>query len=201
MPTPRERQQEARRLADKSLRSQLRYRFLHDYGFEKGRLIVEHIIDDILDLMAQYYAPDQAPQPNQIIYTAAHHAATHTRGKTIADTALQAVRLTMIDPQDTADYERGTRALWTARVLRWVHEAAAQGALLTTTDLALLAARSPADIERSLCDYERATGQLLPLRGTVHDCSGKLTHKARIVTCDWEIIVKMTTFLDVLFEG
>jgi hypothetical protein len=179
MPTRAGRRQEARRLGEKSLRHMLCHGFLHDYGFSSGRMVVPAIVDDILRLVAAYYG--DARPPEQIVYTAAHAEATFRGGRRIADTPLQPVHLTMIADDDIANYAEGTALLLTARLVRWIYEAYDQGALLTTADLALLSGHSPRTVERHLCRHELTTKTLLPLRGTIHDCSPKLTHKRQII--------------------
>jgi hypothetical protein len=174
-------QKQARRLGEKGLYQQLCLAFEHDYGYEKGRRIIPTIVDDILCKVRDYYGPDRGQEPNQIVYTAADAAARLARGKTMAQTAQQAIRLTMIAPEDCAAYGQGAPALLRQRLLRWLHEAVAQGALLTTADLAFLCSRPVASVAQLIREYERDTGKLLPLRGTVHDASSKLTHKPQIV--------------------
>lgn len=181
MSGPTTRHKQALRLSDKGLRQQLCQAFEHDYGFEKGRRIIPTIVDDILDKVRDYYGPDRGQEPNQIVYTAADAAARITRSKTMAQTPQQAVRLTMVAPEDCAAYDRGASALLRERLVRWIYEAQSQGALLTTADLALLCGASATTVERHIREHERDTGKLLPLRGTVHDASSKLTHKPRIV--------------------
>lgn len=181
MSAPTTRQKQARRLTQKSLRRQLCERFEHDYGFDKGRRIIPAIVDDILALVADYFGPDCNSQPTQIVYTAADANAKPTRGKTMAQTRQQAIRLTIIAPDDCRLYAEGVPLLQTARFVRWLHEAIAQGAALTSADLAFIGGVSCSTVEARLRQHEAATGKLLPLRGTLHDCSSKLTHKARIV--------------------
>jgi len=181
MSAPTTRQKQARRLGQKGLKQQLCERFENDYGFDKGRRVIPTIVDDILDLVSEYYAPERGQQPSQIIYTAAHEIARLTRGKTMAQTRQQAIRLTIIAPDDHEAYARGAPALCIKRFIRWLDEARAQGALLTTADLAFVCGVSCGTAERLLRQHEADTGQLLPLRGTAHDASSKVTHKATII--------------------
>ena len=181
MSAPTTRHKQARRLGHKGLSERLCEAFEHEYGFEKGRLIIPVIVEDILDKVRNYYGPDRDQGPDQIVYTAAHAKARPTRGKTMAQTRQQAIRLTMIAPADCDAYAEGAPVLARQRVVRWLHEAKAQGALLTTADLALISGMSCGTVERHVRRHEADTGTLLPLRGTVHDSSSKLTHKAKIV--------------------
>jgi Protein of unknown function (DUF1670) len=174
-------QKQARRLAEKGLFQQLCHAFENDFGFDKGRSVVPVIVQEILDLVRDYWGPDRDQAPNQIVYTAARAQERLTRSKTMARTAQRAIRLTMVAPEDCEAYAQGAGVLLRKRLLRWLHEALAQGALLTTADLAFLCGLSHDRVERAIRECERETGKLLPLRGTVHDASSKLTHKAQIV--------------------
>lgn len=181
MSGPTTQQKQARRLGDKGLHQQLCLAFEQDYGFEKGRRIIPTIVDDILSKVQAYYGPDRGQEPNQIVYTAAQAHEPLSRGKTMARTAQQAIRLTIIAPEDSTAYAQGAAALLRQRIVRWLHEAQAQSALLTAADLAYLCGLSVGRVERAIRDHEQDTGKLLPLRGTVHDASSKLTHKPQIV--------------------
>lgn len=181
MTTPTTRQKQARRLAHKGLEHQLLHAFLHSYGYRDGPLPAQRIVQDIMAKVEAYYGPDRDQALNQIVYTAADAQDRPTRGKTVAQTLQRAILLTMISPEDCQAYALGAPTLARRRILRWLQEAHAQGALLTTADLALLAGISTGTVERHIRQHEAETGVTLPLRGTVHDSSSKLTHKADIV--------------------
>ena len=44
-----------RRLKGKSLRNHLLYRFLHHYGYDKGKVTAGAIVDDILSLLEDFF--------------------------------------------------------------------------------------------------------------------------------------------------
>lgn len=181
MSAPSTRAKQAKRLGQKGLYHQLCERFENSYGYDKGRTIIPSIVNDILNMVQQYYGPERGQQHNQIIYTAAHCSERLTRGKTMAHTRQQTVRLTIIAPGDAELYAQGDWRLLRARCVRWLYEAQAQDALLTSADLAFLTGATCGRVEHELRRHEADTGALLPLRGTVHDASSKLTHKRRIV--------------------
>jgi len=181
MSVPTTREKQARRLAQKGLYNQLCAAFENDYGFEKGRAIVPAIVRDIMDKVRAHYEPEGGQSPHQIVYTTADGKERITRGKTMAQTRQKAVVLTMLAPEDCAAYGQGAPVLMRQRLVRWLTQAKDQGALLTTADLALLCGVSRDLVERRIREHEAQTGTLLPLRGTVHDASSKLTHKGRIV--------------------
>lgn len=181
MSVPTTAEKQARRLAQKGLYQQLCAAFENDYGYDKGRVIIPRIVQDILRKVRAHYEPDGGQSPSQIVYTTADAKERLTRGKTMAQTRQKAVVLTMLAPEDCAAYRRGAPVLMRQRLVRWLTEAKDQGALLTTADLALLCGVSRDLVERRIREHEAQTGTLLPLRGTVHDASSKVTHKARIV--------------------
>ena len=45
-----------RRLARRNLASLLRYKFLHEYGYDKGAVVVAAIVADICETIRRYYA-------------------------------------------------------------------------------------------------------------------------------------------------
>ena len=93
-----------RRLAQRNLPGLLRYKFLHDYGYDKGAVLVEAIVADICELLRRYYRRDGDLEPGQLIYPAPDRNERAGRGKTMAATRLVPVRLTIV-----AD-ERATRS-------------------------------------------------------------------------------------------
>jgi Protein of unknown function (DUF1670) len=78
---------DARRLSRRSLPSLLRYKFLHEYGYDKGAVVVQAIVDDICAVVRNYYRRDGDLEPGQLIYNAAAKSERAGRGKTIAKTS------------------------------------------------------------------------------------------------------------------
>ena len=46
-----------RRLARRTLPSLLRYKFLHEYGYDKGAVVAAAIVEDICATVGRYYRP------------------------------------------------------------------------------------------------------------------------------------------------
>ena len=57
-----------RRLARRTLPSLLRYKFLHEYGYHKGEVIVAAIVEDICTVVRNYYRRPDDLEPGQLIY-------------------------------------------------------------------------------------------------------------------------------------
>jgi hypothetical protein len=172
-----------RRLAKRNLASLLRYKFLYEYGYDKGAVVAAAIVDDICATVRAYYRRDGDLEPGQLIYNAAAKEERGGRGKTMAKTRLVPVRLTLIAEEDLDAIRQHlpfTRRR-EIRVRRLAHEAARQGAALTEADLALLMGNcSDGTISGVICRLRQA-GEWLPLRGYVADMGSFPTHKAAIV--------------------
>ncbi len=59
----------ARRLKDKNLRQVLLYRFLNHYGYDKGAITAKAIIDDMLELIEEYFLVSTAKDDLHHIHT------------------------------------------------------------------------------------------------------------------------------------
>jgi hypothetical protein len=89
-----------RRLSRRSLPSLLRYKFLHEYGYDKGAVVVQAIVEDICKVVRNYYARPGDLEPGQLVYHAPAVTERGGRGKTMAKTKLVPVRLTIVADED-----------------------------------------------------------------------------------------------------
>lgn len=179
-----------RRINNKSLRQMLLYRFLHHYGYEKGEVTAQAIVDDITQLIEKYFL---LAKPNtdglflnygKLVWMAVDVEDRPKRYQTIAQTKLKPVILTFLSDEDVQSLKHGfsSRQLRIKRMVRWCHEAYDQGALLNQLDLALLLGCCDHVISDYVNEYQRTSGKLLPTRGNIHDLSGAITHKREIIT-------------------
>jgi Protein of unknown function (DUF1670) len=171
-----------RRLARRNLASLLRYKFLHEYGYDKGQVVVEAIVADICQTVRRYVIRAGDLEPGQVIYPAPAASERGGRGKTIANTKLVPVRLTLIAAEDMEAIRtrRSTPERRELRVRRLSKEAYAQGAALSQADLGLLLGCSPNAIS-NVAVALRERGEFLPLRGYVADMGSYPTHKAAVI--------------------
>jgi len=129
-----------RRLAKRNLHSLLRYKFLNEYGYDKGPVVVEAIVADICDTVRGYYLHGENLEPGQLLYLAPAKEERAGRGKTIAKTRMIPVRLTLVDQEDLDAIRDGAVVALRReiRVRRLTHQAYEQGAVLSQRDLSLL---------------------------------------------------------------
>jgi hypothetical protein len=178
-----------RRINDKNLRQMLLYRFLHHYGYDKGHVTAEAIVDDILRLIEGYFIIAK-PDPEglfinygRLVWMAIDIDDRPKRGQSIATTRLKPVILTFLADEDVQALKHGfsSRQLRIRRMVRWCDETFQQGALLNQLDLALLLNCCDAVVSQYVNEYQRTSGKILPTRGNIHDLSGALTHKREII--------------------
>jgi len=203
-----------RRINDKSLRQFLIHKFINSYGYDKGEVTAQAIVDDILKTIEHYFvlrkpleqmAEGKAPSDErylrygQLVWMAVPIDEFPERGKSIIGTRMKPVILTYLASEDVETIREGftSRQLRINRMVRWCEEAYDQGALLTQLDLAVLLNVCDAVVSDYVNEYQRATGRILPTRGNIHDMSGAITHKREIITlylqgCLTPVIAKKT---------
>lgn len=178
-----------RRLKSKNLKQVLLYRFLNNYGYDKGEITAKAIIDDILDLVDKYFLVSSVDDDlhhinyGQLVWMAVPVDEYPQRGKSIAATRLKPVVLSFVTDEDISHIAHGfdSKSLRKRRLARWVDEAYDQGALLTQLDLAMLLGVCDAVVSQYVNEIQNE-GKLLPTRGNIHDMSGAITHKREIIT-------------------
>ena len=191
-------EKKVRRINDKSLRQLLIHRFLNDYGYDKGEVTATAIVDDILKTVEDYFVitlpleklatGDQLPeerllQYGQLVWMAVPMDEYPERGKAIINTRMKPIILTYVATEDVESFRHGftSRQLRINRLVRWCHQAYDQGALLTQLDLAVLLNVCDAVVSDYVNEWQRASGDILPTRGNIHDLSGAITHKKEII--------------------
>jgi hypothetical protein len=177
------------RLKGKSLKQVLLYRFLNQYGYDKGEVTAKAIVEDILSLIERYYVYSANRDgihlsQGQLVWLAPPIDEFPKRGKTIPQTKMKPVILTFVSPEDIESIKDGfkSRELRLRRLERWTNEAYDQGALLTQLDLAILLNVCDSLVGEYVAEYQSLTGRLLPTRGNVQDMGGAISHKTEIIS-------------------
>lgn len=180
-----------RRLKDKSLKQLLLHRFLNHYGYDKGAITAATIVDDLLQLIDDYFLVTPQAEGSvlhlhegQLTWMAVPIEERPRKYQSIAETKLKPVVLSFTTPADIEHLAHGfdSKTLRKKRLARWVDEAFDQGALLNQLDLALLLGVCDAVVSQYVNEIQKDTGKLLPTRGNIHDLSGAITHKREIIT-------------------
>ena len=130
------------RIKGKSLKNILLDRFLNNYGYDKGVITATAIIDDLLNIIENYYrfSDNSFIKSGQMVWHAVPTDEYPKKGKSIAQTRLKPVVLDIICDQDIDNMKKPMhhREIRMKKVERWTQQAYDQGALLTQLDLAVL---------------------------------------------------------------
>lgn len=178
-----------RRINDKSIRQLLLYRFINHYGYDKGKVTAQAIVDDIIKLIESYFLIANPHRDGlfinygKMVWMAVDIEDRPKRGQCIATTRLKPVILTFLADEDVQNLKNGfsSRQLRIRRMVRWCEEAFDQGALLNQLDLALLLNCCDSVVSQYVNEYQTTSGKILPTRGNIHDLSGAITHKSEII--------------------
>ncbi|MCK4416587.1 MAG: DUF1670 domain-containing protein [Candidatus Latescibacteria bacterium] len=175
----------AHRARLRSLPALLVNKFLNEYGYDKGPVVAQAIVKDILGTIEGCY--DRRVGPRQCMWLAVR--ADRGKRRTIQASDLIPVRLTLITEEEIAILDdpalktqaRATRRCRQHRLVRMYFEAYGQGGVLTVLDLSLILGVSQKVICGHIHAYEQETEQTVPIRATVHDIGSSVTHKAEVV--------------------
>ena len=174
------------RIKGKSLKNILLERFLNNYGYDKGIITAGAIVDDLLNIIENYYrySDNSFIKNGQMAYHAVPVDEYPKKGKSIAQTRLKPVVLDMICDQDIDDMKIPLhhREIRMKKIERWTHQAYDQGALLTQLDLAMLLGVNEYTAGMYVREYYSLYGKKLPTRGNIQFLGGGQTHKKEIIT-------------------
>ena len=147
-----------RRLAGRTLPSLLRYKFLHEYGYDKGEVIVTAIVDDICQVLRNYFTTAEQLEPGQLIYYCPDATERAAKDKTMAHTKLVPVRLSVIAEEDIQAVRDGLGALARRdiRIRRLAHEPHAQGGVLSELDLSFVTGYTDGGVSAAVMRLRKA---------------------------------------------
>jgi hypothetical protein len=174
------------RIKGKSLKNILLDRFLNNYGYDKGVITATAIVDDVLNIIENYYrfSDNSFIKSGQMVWHAVPTDEYPKKGKSIAQTKLKPVVLDMICDQDIDNMKKPMhhREIRLKKVERWTQQAYDQGALLTQLDLAVLLGVDESTAGQYVREYFDLYNRKLPTRGNIQFIGSGQTHKKEILT-------------------
>jgi hypothetical protein len=174
------------RINGKSLKSILLDRFLNHYGYDKGIVTANAIIDDLLFLIEQYYrySDNSFLKQGQMVWHAVPIKEMPAKGKSMNQTSLKPVVLDIISQSDIDDMKTPIhyREIRLKKVERWTQQAFDQGALLSQLDLAVLFGVSEYTAGQYVREYFSLYNRELPTRGNIQQIGGGQSHKKQIIS-------------------
>jgi len=173
------------RVKNKTLKHILLDRFLNQYGYDKGTVTAQAIIDDLLSIIENYYrfTDNSFLKQGQMVWPAVPIDEYPGKGKSMAQTRLKPVVLDIICDDDiealrTRVYYRDMRM---KKIERWTNQAYDQGALLSQLDLAMLLGVKEQTAGIYTREYFSTYGKPLPTRGNIQLLGSGQTHKLEII--------------------
>jgi len=174
------------RMAAKCLRTLLENKFLFEYGYQNGPVLVKAIVDDILSIVEAHYLPvTDSLSPGTFIATAvSKETKVGPYNQNLRNCPMVTVRLRLFSKEEFEEYLSGQvtpSQLLKKRTIRWFYEAAQQGGYLTNEDVSLLSGTSLASVGHWVRDYQDKHSTLVPTRGNMHDLGRGISHKKYIL--------------------
>jgi len=145
--------------------------------------VVEAIVNDIINLIERFYLSPGKITFGQMLWLSAAKDEVHRQGKTIRDTKMVPIKLTIVNESDLSCWQNGYNStdIKKRKIIRWIKEAYTQGAVLTQLEVSFILGLSSRTLCRYLKEYTDLTGKILPTRGNVQDIGPGITHKKKIV--------------------
>lgn len=145
----------------------------------RGKLIRDRIVQAIIELFEKFYPPTERMRMGQVLWYAVDVKETAGYGKRIEDCKIKPVILNLIHETDIDNFFQGIKKKERQKCVmaRLFKEAFQQKAVLTQADVGSMMRLAPSTISRSVREYERKTGEIVPRRGTIHDIGRTVTHK------------------------
>jgi hypothetical protein len=174
------------RIKGKSLKNILIDRFINNYGYDKGIVTAKAIVDDLLNLIEQYYrySDNSFIKHGQMVWHAVPIDEYPKKGKSIAQTKLKPVVLDIISDQDIEDMKKPLhhREIRIKKSERLTHQVYDQGAVLTNLDLAVIFGVNENTAAEYVREYHSLYNRPLPTRGNIQLIGSGQTHKVKIIT-------------------
>jgi Protein of unknown function (DUF1670) len=158
-----------------------------------GPTISRLFAEKIDELYERFHPPRSKFKAGQVLWTGVAIDDPPSRNKRIEDTRLVPVVLDLVTAQDIEKIKaKGMRSQARLdKIVRLFHQAHEQGAVLGHADASLLLNMTVSRISTHVLGHERATGKLIPRRGTIHDMGRSVTHKA--IICYKSLVEKKPT--------
>jgi hypothetical protein len=167
----------------KSLENMIKRELVLNYGYDNQVAIAESLASRIMQLLDDYAPDKEKIKPFQMLWVGVDQYDKPGHGKTLAQTAQKTIKVDLWTKEELELLANGSKpsSLLPQRVARLTKQALKQEAVLIQTDLALMLGTSVASIRKAIDSWQKQYGEILPLRGTVHDMGMTFSHKRLII--------------------
>lgn len=167
----------------KGFENSIKQMLTKEYKFLGGEKIQEMFIKDLLVEFNRHLKDIWKLDAGQVVWWAAHKDEYPGRGKTIENTKMVPVILSIASKDDLRLRLDGYSAkeIRKCKVARILQEAYEQNGVLTQADVSLLMGVSAGTIGKDIKEFQLEHSIILPYRGSIHDIGPTLTHKKIII--------------------
>jgi hypothetical protein len=179
----------------KTFRSALMQFLSREFPHMGGPMILQLFVDQVERLIEEFYPPTQHLKMGQLLWFAVAKEERHSYGKSMEQTQIVPVVLTLVNHDDLSKIKSRTPLPTLKKEIqaRLYREADQQGGTLSEIDVALITLSSLITVTKNTLAYEKEHGTTLPRRGTIHDMGRSISHKATI--CKKRKLEKKSTSL------
>lgn len=168
--------------AQKTFTGALEAFFASEFPQLAGARARRSVVQGIVDMVQRFFPATSHLRQGQTTWISVAKNEVSSYGKTITETRMVPVIVTLLAQDEAAQRRDGKRLRDIKRdaVARACLEIDQQGGCVTASELALMFKTTPTTVGKYIAHWEAAHGTLLPRRGTIHDMGPTLTHKKEI---------------------
>jgi len=158
-----------------------------EYKIVGSHRVIQMIAEDIAELAREFFPPSSSATPGTLIWTTTSSSCSKVSyGQKAEDQPTVTLPLPFLTPEDIEHQlvphsrrKRGESEI--RRMVRIIRAAYAKGGLLSSAEVAAIMNRSFYATQKKLAQFQRETGETLPLKGYVLDQGCVPTHKQIII--------------------
>lgn len=169
---------------DRTLKSRLFVLLRDELGLGRQPKVARLLVDEIVSVVESTLVNVAVVKPGQLVTLAPEVGQRPSfLQPSVADKKMKTIILTLIAKEDIDRLvaPESPSQVRKHRMARLARETFEQGATLTGCQLAVIAGISVTQVNKQLRQYMQETGEVLPLRGIVEDCSSSVSHKEMII--------------------
>lgn len=154
-----------------------------ELGYQGKPKVLDLLVNEIEEITNECYSDENKIGIGQIKVIVPSVEDKPSWGQTIEETKLVTVKLTLFSEKDRKGFLENEKSgiILQRRLARIAREAFEQGGVLTTSVAGELLGVKQTTISKYTKEYYEREGEIIPLRGVVHDIGRTTTHKRWII--------------------
>jgi hypothetical protein len=168
--------------AQKTFTGALEAFFASEFPQLAGERARRSVVQGIVEMVHRFFPATSHLRQGQTTWISVAKNEVSSYGKTITETRMVPVIVTMLAEDEAQQRRDGKRLRDIKResVARVCLEIDQQGGCVTASELAIMFKTTSTTVGKYIAHWEAENGKLLPRRGTIHDMGPTLTHKKEI---------------------